>query len=130
MKKIIILLLLLLSTQGVFAKTATITDYRNLSSYPVGSENRALNFGGFLTIYFNSIAEYENIPESYQYIHLNFRNVEPNTALYKALQKGVYMGFFKNLPIDLKTSELATPDQFTRAIESNLGQKIELENTS
>lgn len=38
------------------------------------------------------------------------------------------MGFFKNLSIDLKASELATPDQFVRAVESNLGQKIEVEN--
>lgn len=76
-------------------------------------------------MYFNSIAEYENIPESYQYIQLKFRNIRENTPLYRALQKGVYMGFFKNLPIDLKPSELATPEQFIRAVESNLGQKIE-----
>lgn len=78
-----------------------------------------------MTVYFNSIAEYENIPESYQYIELNFLNVEKGTPLYTALQKGVYMGFFKNLPINLKTTELATPEQFSRAVESNLGQKIE-----
>lgn len=122
MKKIIIFLVLLLSAQNVFAKTI---DYRDLSSYPAGSENRPLNFGGFLTVYFNSIAEYESIPESYQYIHLNFRNVQEDTPLYKALQKGVYMGFFKNLPIDLKTTELATPGQFARALESNLGQAMD-----
>lgn len=80
-------------------------------------------------MYFNSIAEYEGIPESYQYIHLNFRNVEKNTPLYKALQKGVYMGFFKNLPIDLKVTELATPEQFARAVESNLGQKLHVFGT-
>lgn len=39
------------------------------------------------------------------------------------------MGFFKNLPIDLKVSELATPDQFARAVASNLGQQIELDDT-
>lgn len=123
MKKFIILFILLLSlTNGVFAKTV---DYRDISSYPAGSENRVLNFGGFLTVYFNSIGDYEGIPESYQYISLNFRNVEKNTPLYTALQKGVYMGFFKNLPIDLKTNELATGEQFSRAIESNLGQKAE-----
>ena len=122
MKKFIILLLLLVSTQWVFAKTI---DYRDISSYPVGSDNRPLNFGGFLTVYFNSIGRYENIPESYQYINLNFRNVKKDTPLYTALQKGVYMGFFKNLPIDLKTKEFATEEQFARAIESNLGQKIE-----
>lgn len=127
MKKIIIFLILILSTSSVFAKT--LTNYRDIDSYPVGSENRILNFGGFLTVYFNSIAEYENIPESYQYIHLNFRNIERGTSLYKALQKGVYMGFFKNLPIDLKTKELATPEQFTRAVESNLGQKLEQTGT-
>ncbi|NDK19935.1 S41 family peptidase [Candidatus Gracilibacteria bacterium] len=122
MKKFIIFIFLLLSTSSVFAKTI---DYRNIDSYPAGSENRPLNFGGFLTVYFNSVAEYENIPESYQYIALNFRNVEKNTPLYRALQKGVYMGFFKNLAINLKMSELATPEQFTRAVESNLGQRIE-----
>lgn len=126
MKKFIIFLVLLLSVQEVFAKAI---DYRDLNSYPAGSENRPLNFGGFLTVYFNSIAEYEGVPESYQYIGLNFRNIQKNTPLYKALQKGVYMGFFKNLPIDLKTTELATPEQFTRAIESNLGQKIEQTGT-
>lgn len=122
MKKLLTLILILLSTQGVLAKTM---DYRDMGSYPIGSENRPLNFGGFLTVYFNSIGEYENIPESYQYIALNFRNIPSGTPLYRALQKGVYMGFFKNLPIDLKTTELATPEQFVRAIESNLGQKIE-----
>lgn len=123
MKKLIIsLLFLFLSLSSVSAKEI---DYRDISSYPQGSENRPLNFGGFLTVYFNSIAEYENIPESYQYIALNFRNVEKNTPLYRALQKGVYMGFFKNLPISLKMSELATPEQFSRAVESNLGQKLE-----
>lgn len=125
MKKFIIFFFLLLSLSGVFAKTAMAMDYRDLSSYPAGSENRPLNFGGFLTVYFNSVGEYENIPESYQYIALNFRNVQKDTLLYKALQKWVYMGFFKNLPIDLKATELATPEQFTRAVESNLGQKIE-----
>ena len=123
MKKIIIFIILLLTTQGVFAKP--IVDYRNINSYPVGSENRPLNFGGFLTVYFNSIGEYEGIPESYQYIGLNFRNITKDTPLYKALQKGVYMGFFKNLPIDLKANELATPEQFMKALDSNLGQKIE-----
>ena len=84
MKKFVIFIFLLLSTSSVFAKTI---DYRDIGSYPAGSENRPLNFGGFLTVYFNSVAEYENIPESYQYIALNFRNVEKNTPLYKALQK-------------------------------------------
>lgn len=41
MKKIIIFLILLLSVQGVFAKTI---DYRDIKSYPAGSENRSLNF--------------------------------------------------------------------------------------
>lgn len=123
MKKIIVLLLIFLfSTQWAFAQSI---DYRDIHSYPAGSENRPLNFGGFLTVYFNSIAEYEHIPESYQYINLNFRNVTKGTPLYKALQKGVYMGFFKNLAIDLKVTELATTEQFTRAVESNLGQKME-----
>lgn len=35
------------------------------------------------------------------------------------------MGFFKNLSIALKTTELATEQQFARAIESNFGQKVE-----
>jgi hypothetical protein len=122
MKKLIFLFIFFITTQGVFAQNI---DYRDIASYPAGSENRPLTFGGFLTVYFNSIAEYENIPESYKYIGLNFRNVEKDTKIYRALQKGVYMGFFKNIPIDLKTNELATEAQFARAIESNLGQKAE-----
>ncbi len=126
MKKIIALIILLFSLGSSYVSAAEAIDYRNINSYPAGSENRPLNFGGFLTVYFNSIAEYEGIPESYKYIRLNFLNVGENTPLYQALQKWVYMGFFKNLPIDLKASELATPDQFARAVESNLGQKVEL----
>lgn len=77
-------------------------------------------------MYFNSVAEYEGIPESYRYIRLDFRNVKSGTPLYEALQKGVYMGFFKNLPIDLKVNEPATKDQFAKAVESNLGQHVEI----
>lgn len=124
MKKIVLILLFLLIF--VPGNLTYATDYRDIDSYPAGSENRPLNFGGFLTVYFNSIAEYESIPESYRYIRLNFQNVKENTPLYSALQKGVYMGFFKNLPINLKTKELATPEQFARAVESNLGQKMEI----
>ncbi|MFA6090926.1 MAG: S41 family peptidase [Candidatus Gracilibacteria bacterium] len=126
MKKFLILLLLLISIQGVFAANI---DYRDINSYPAGSEDRPLTFGGFLTVYFNSIGDYEGIPESYKYIALNYKNIDPDTPLYKALQKGVYMGFFKNLSVNLKTTELATNGQFTRAMESNLGQKIELSST-
>ena len=126
MKKFLILLLLLISTQGVFAANI---DYRDINSYPAGSEGRPLTFGGFLTVYFNSIGDYEGIPESYKYIALNYKNINPDTPLYKALQKGVYMGFFKNLSVNLKDQELATPEQFSRAMESNLGQKIELSST-
>lgn len=115
-------LIIFLSFSSVLAKGF---DYRELSNYPVNSANRPLTFGGFLTVYFNSVGEYEGIPESYQYIGLNFPNIERGTPLYKALQKGVYMGFFKNLPKKLKVQELATEEQFARAVESNLGQRLE-----
>lgn len=114
--------IVLLSFSSVSAKGF---DYRELSNYPVNSANRPLTFGGFLTVYFNSVGEYEGIPDSYQYIGLNFPNIEKNTPLYKALQKGVYMGFFKNLPKKLKVQELATEEQLARAVESNLGQRLE-----
>lgn len=35
------------------------------------------------------------------------------------------MGFFKNLPINIRTKEVATFEQFSRAVESNLGQTLE-----
>ncbi len=114
--------LVLLSFSSVSAKGF---DYRDLANYPANSADKPLTFGGFLTVYFNSVGEYEGIPESYQYIGLNFSNIERNTPLYKALQKGVYMGFFKNLPMNLKTKEFATEAQFARAVESNLGQRLE-----
>lgn len=123
MKKFFLaLFVVLLSFSSVSAKGF---DYRDLANYPTGSADKPLTFGGFLTVYFNSVGEYEGIPESYQYIGLNFSNIERNTPLYKALQKGVYMGFFKNLPMNLKTKEFATEAQFARAVESNLGQRLE-----
>lgn len=127
MKNFLVSLLIFLSLFGsAFAETKTI-DYTNISSYPVGSENRPLTSEGFLTVYFNAVADYEGVPESYQFTQLNFRNIKSGTPLYAALQKGVYMDFFKNLPIDLRLRDIATEDQFSRAVISNLG--IEIQST-
>lgn len=127
MKKFLLsVCIFLLSVSFVWAKEF---DYRDIASYPVWSADRPLTFGGFLTVYFNSVALYEGIPDSYQYIGLNFQNIRKDTPLYRALQKGVYMGFLKNLPINLNTKELATDGQFARAMESNLGKKIDRTGT-
>lgn len=122
MKKIlsfIAALFLLVQTSGVFA-----FDYSDIDAYPTGSATRVLNFGGFLTVYFNTIAQYEGIPDSYKYIQLNFTNVTPGTELYSALQKGVYMNFMKNAPIDLNLTKIFTEEDFSKITASNLKQEL------
>ena len=89
MKKIFLLILAGTLFLNIFSpvSAAVPVDYRNISSYPAGSSDRPLTFGGFLTVYFNSVAGYEGIPDSYKYIDLKFLNVEKGTPLYEALQK-------------------------------------------
>ncbi len=77
-----------------------------------------LNFGEFFTIYFNTI--WADIPKSYKYIKLNFKNLAQTWRVYDAIQKWVYMDLLPNNKIDLKVSQKITQKQVSTLIKSNL----------
>lgn len=76
-----------------------------------------LNFWEFLTIYFNTI--WSQVPKSYQYINLDFKNIEPTSNIYSALQKWVYMDLFPNKKIDLKLNRKVNQKQVASLIKNN-----------
>lgn len=45
-----------------------------------------------------------DIPSSYQYIQLYFKDIEVWSELYTAMQKAVYFNMIENLPISIRTS--------------------------
>lgn len=84
----------------------------------ISKAERFLNFGEFFTIYFNTI--WSNIPKSYKYIKLNFKNIAHTWKVYDALQKWVYMDYLPNQNIDLNLSKKITQKQVSMLIKSNL----------
>lgn len=76
-----------------------------------------LNFWEFITIYFNTI--WSQIPQSYKYIKLNFKNIDPNSEVYSALQKWVYMDMFPNKKIDLHLDNKVSQKQVVSLVKKN-----------
>jgi len=70
------------------------------------------NQGTFLTVedfmikFYNHVGQ--DIPDSYQYIYLNFKNVYHGTRIYRALQKWVYLWYLPNEEIALPLDNLVT----------------------
>jgi len=89
----------------------------------VSKAEHFLNFGEFFTIYFNTI--WSDIPQSYKYIKLNFKNIIQTWKIYDALQKWVYMDLLPNQNINLKLSQKITQKQVSILIKSNFGIDIE-----
>lgn len=52
----------------------------------------------------------EDVPKSYKYIDLNFKDVKKWTKLYSSLQKAVYLDKIENLEVNLMPNKLA--DEF------------------
>lgn len=84
---------------------------------------RFLNFGEFFTVYFNTI--WSDIPESYKYIKLNFKNINHTWKVYEALQKWVYMDLLPNQNIDLKLNKKITQKQVSILIKSNFNIDVQ-----
>ncbi|MFZ2912299.1 MAG: S41 family peptidase [Candidatus Absconditicoccaceae bacterium] len=82
-----------------------------------------LNFGEFFTAYFDTIGS--DIPKSYKYIKLNFKNINQTGKIYDALQKGVYMDLMPNQKIDLKLNQKITQKQVSVLIKSNFDIDIQ-----
>ena len=57
------------------------------------------------------------IPESYKYIHLNFKDIELDSQLYKSLQKLVYLDLIKNSEIKIYENKSLNAYDFYRFSE-------------
>jgi len=68
--------------------------------------NKSLTYQDFFIQYFDTLGE--NLPQSYKYIQLNYKNIEKNTPIYKSLQKWVFLGILWNETISLPLKKLAT----------------------
>lgn len=89
----------------------------------VSKAEKFLNFGEFFTVYFDTI--WSDIPQSYKYIKLNFKNINNTWKVYNALQKWVYMNLLPNQKIDLKLNQKITQKQVSMLIKSNFDTDIQ-----
>ncbi len=94
-----------------------------LLTVSVSKAERFLSFGEFFTIYFNTI--WSDIPKSYKYIKLNFKNIPQTWKVYDALQKWVYMDLLPNQNIDLSLRQKITQKQISTLIKSNFDMDIQ-----
>ncbi|HRX63740.1 MAG TPA: S41 family peptidase [Candidatus Absconditabacterales bacterium] len=105
------------------------------SNIGISSAQNFLNFGEFLTVYFEGISE--DVPNTWKYIDVEYDNVRKGTALYQSLQKGIYMDLFPNLDQDLPTDKYLTQDFVTKFLSTKTdnkfnaekGEKIDTERT-
>lgn len=68
---------------------------------------------------FNKLASYfeKDVPDSYKYIHLNFKDVQKNTELYESLQKLVYLDLIINADVRIYKSAELTEYNFYKIAE-------------
>ena len=59
----------------------------------------------------------DNIPESYQYITLNFKNIQKDSELEDALQILVYTGIIKNIEANIGSKKPMNAYAFYRLAE-------------
>jgi carboxyl-terminal processing protease len=82
----------------------------------------------FLAVYYTHISS--DVPESYRYIQLEYTNIQPGTALYKAMQKAVYLDLFPNSAVALPLQKKVTEEYANRFLERDLHIKFNfLSNT-
>lgn len=132
MKKILstlLALIFLIPSLSVHALTVTATtnttessDLLDITKYNPAKLDTNLTVRQLLYVYFSAIGE--GIPESYQYIKLEFTNVHPGTSIYRALQKWVYLDLIKNRPIALSLDKPASEEVFARMIKTNFDEEI------
>lgn len=116
--KALFLLFFFTSTLKIATATEAVTwDYIERQQFTEVQRSKDLTVKWFMILYFNEIGEW--IPESYKDIALKFYNVDPNTPIYDALQRWVYLWLIKNRPISLGLSEYMTESVFNRFIKEN-----------
>lgn len=89
---------------------------------PLSSFAANVTLEDFLSTYYTQIAS--DVPESYQYIDVLYTNVHPETGLYKALQKAIYLDAFPNKAIKLPLTKELTEEYVNRFLERDFRMKF------
>jgi len=82
-----------------------------------------LNYEDFFIQYFEDLGQ--EVPPSYQYIELNYKNLDQNQKLHQALQKGVYLNFIPNAEVNFPWNEFITQKTAAQLIQKNFNIDIE-----
>lgn len=77
----------------------------------------SINLEQFLNGFFSVVVKNEELPKSFEYIQLKYKNVNKWTKLYKNLQKAVYLDLFPNANIELPLGQKLTQLQVTNIIK-------------
>lgn len=101
---LIVILASLISSLNAYAKDAT--------------------FGDFLTSYFDHIGS--DIPGSYKYIQLYFKNLNPSTDLYTNLQKAVYLDMIQNKAISIEPTQPISYDMIATVVQKHFGDQVKI----
>lgn len=111
MKKLNLIIILLFSLLSINITNATIEE----SNIIIKEETKIVSIEESITR--QEAFEYlgvliDEIPNSYKYIHLNYKNIEPSSKIEDALKKIVYLDRLPNSNIDLKLEEKITALEF------------------
>ncbi len=81
-----------------------------------------ISLGDFLTQYFNWL--WADLPQSYQYIEVEFTNIPTGTQLYQAIQKAIYMNAFPNSKITLPYQKNISETYASKIILNSIGHLV------
>jgi hypothetical protein len=81
-----------------------------------------MSLGDFLTVYIDHFDD--DIPDSYEYIALQFPNISPEDELYPVLQKAVYIDMIQNIPVAFDPDSLIYQKHVAAIIAAHRGRDI------
>jgi hypothetical protein len=68
------------------------------------------------------------IPESYKYMMINFKNLEKDSFIYQTMQKAVYLDIVRNSKVDLGLDKEITIYDFFVLIKKVTGEDFIIKN--
>ena len=100
------------------------SDVASVSFSGISNEQleKTVTLGNFFIIYFNAFSA--DIPDSYRYTNVLYTNVSSGTAVYDALQKGIYLNLIQNLSASLKLSSPVTEDDLAKTVAADFNEDI------
>lgn len=104
------------------AEESITKDYLEKQNFNEIQKKKTLTVKWLFVFYFNALWEW--LPNSYKYINLKFKNITPETQIYDALQKWVYMDLIKNKEINLSLEKNATQELFAKMVMENFGEEM------